>query len=117
LKNQGKTVLSGQEAFILYDTYGFPIDLTNEILEEEHLSVDEEAFNEEMEKQKERARNARGNMDGESWKEDPLSKLESTVDSTFNGYSEIYGEGTIEAIVKDDELVQSAEEGDKVSIV
>ncbi|RRG82307.1 alanine--tRNA ligase, partial [Clostridioides difficile] len=117
LKNEGKTVLSGQEAFKLYDTYGFPIDLTKEILEEEHLSVDEEAFNEEMEKQKERARNARGNMDGESWKEDPLSKLESTVDSTFNGYSEIYGEGTIEAIVKDDELVQSAEEGDKVSIV
>ena len=117
LKNEGKTVLSGQEAFKLYDTYGFPIDLTKEILEKEHLSVDEEAFNEEMEKQKERARNARGNMDGESWKEDPLSKLESTVDSTFNGYSEIYGEGTIEAIVKDDELVQSAEEGDKVSIV
>ncbi|HFL2482219.1 TPA: alanine--tRNA ligase [Clostridioides difficile] len=117
LKNEGKTVLSGQEAFKLYDTYGFPIDLTKEILEEEHLSVDEEAFNEEMEKQKERARNARGNMDGESWKEDPLSKLESTVDSTFNGYSEIYGEGTIEAIVKDNELVQSAEEGDKVSIV
>ncbi|MGO0826646.1 alanine--tRNA ligase [Clostridioides difficile] len=117
LKNEGKTVLSGQEAFKLYDTYGFPIDLTKEILEEEHLSVDEEAFNEEMEKQKERARNARGNMDGESWKEDPLSKLESTVDSKFNGYSEIYGEGTIEAIVKDDELVQSAEEGDKVSIV
>ncbi|HGM1479443.1 TPA: alanine--tRNA ligase [Clostridioides difficile] len=117
LKNERKTVLSGQEAFKLYDTYGFPIDLTKEILEEEHLSVDEEAFNEEMEKQKERARNARGNMDGESWKEDPLSKLESTVDSTFNGYSEIYGEGTIEAIVKDDELVQSAEEGDKVSIV
>ncbi|MCC0628871.1 MULTISPECIES: alanine--tRNA ligase [unclassified Clostridioides] len=117
LKNEGKTVLSGQEAFKLYDTYGFPIDLTKEILEEEHLSVDEEAFNEEMEKQKERARNARGNMDGESWKEDPLSKLESTVDSIFNGYIEIYGEGTIEAIVKDDELVQSAKEGDKVSIV
>ncbi|HBG5345969.1 TPA: alanine--tRNA ligase [Clostridioides difficile] len=117
LKNEGKTVLSGQEAFKLYDTYGFPIDLTKEILEEEHLSVDEEAFNEEMEKQKERARSARGNMDGESWKEDPLSKLESTVDSTFNGYSEIYGEGTIEAIVKDDELVQSAKESDKVSIV
>lgn len=117
LKNEGKTVLNGQEAFKLYDTYGFPIDLTKEILEEEHISVDEEAFNEEMEKQKERARNARGNMDGESWKEDPLSKLESTVDSIFNGYSEIYGEGTVEAIVKDDELVQSAKEGDKISIV
>ncbi|MCC0644011.1 MULTISPECIES: alanine--tRNA ligase [unclassified Clostridioides] len=117
LKNEGKAVLSGQEAFKLYDTYGFPIDLTKEILEEEHLSVDEESFNEEMEKQKERARNARGNMDGESWKEDPLSKLESTIDSMFNGYSELYGEGTIEAIVKDDELVQNAKEGDKVSIV
>lgn len=117
LKNEGKAVLSGQEAFKLYDTYGFPIDLTKEILEEEHLSVDEESFNEEMEKQKERARNARGNMDGESWKEDPLSKLESTIDSMFNGYSELYGEGTIEAIIKDDELVQNAKEGDKVSIV
>ncbi|MGO1041210.1 alanine--tRNA ligase [Clostridioides difficile] len=117
LKNEGKTVLSGQEAFKLYDTYGFPIDLTKEILEEEHLSVDEESFNEEMEKQKERARNARGNMDGESWKEDPLSKLESTIDSMFNGYSELYSEGTIEAIVKEDELVQNAKEGDKVSIV
>ncbi|MCC0659715.1 MULTISPECIES: alanine--tRNA ligase [unclassified Clostridioides] len=117
LKNEGKAVLSGQEAFKLYDTYGFPIDLTKEILEEEHLSVDEESFNEEMEKQKERARNARGNMDGESWKEDPLSKLESTIDSMFNGYSELYGEGTIEAIVKDDELVQNVKEGDKVSIV
>ncbi|MCC0640447.1 MULTISPECIES: alanine--tRNA ligase [unclassified Clostridioides] len=117
LKNEGKTVLSGQEAFKLYDTYGFPIDLTKEILEEEHLSVDEESFNEEMEKQKERARNARGNMDGESWKEDPLSKLESTIDSMFNGYSELYGEGIIEAIVKEDELVQNAKEGDKVSIV
>ncbi|UWD47951.1 alanine--tRNA ligase [Clostridioides difficile] len=117
LKNEGKAVLSGQEAFKLYDTYGFPIDLTKEILEEEHLSVDEESFNEEMEKQKERARNARGNMDGESWKEDPLSKLESTIDSMFNGYSELYGEGTIEAIVKEDELVQNAKEGDKVSIV
>ncbi|UDN57341.1 alanine--tRNA ligase [Clostridioides sp. ES-S-0010-02] len=117
LKNEGKTVLSGQEAFKLYDTYGFPIDLTKEILEEEHLSVDEESFNEEMEKQKERARNARGNMDGESWKEDPLSKLESTIDSMFNGSSELYGEGIIEAIVKEDELVQNAKEGDKVSIV
>ncbi|MCC0694153.1 alanine--tRNA ligase [Clostridioides sp. ES-S-0048-02] len=117
LKNEGKTVLSGQEAFKLYDTYGFPIDLTKEILEEEHLSVDEESFNEEMEKQKERARNARGNMDGESWKEDPLSKLESTIDSMFNGYSELYGEGIIEAIVEEDELVQNAKEGDKVSIV
>ena len=83
LKKNGETTLSGENAFKLYDTYGFPIDLTQEILEEEHLSIDEEAFNEEMNKQRERARSARGNMDGESWKEDPLSKLDSSVASTF----------------------------------
>ncbi len=117
LKQNGETTLSGENAFKLYDTYGFPIDLTKEILEEEHLSIDEEAFNEEMNKQRERARSARGNMDGESWKEDPLSKLDSSVASTFEGYNELENSGIIKAIVKDNEIVESAVAGDKVVVV
>ena len=117
LKKNGETTLSGENAFKLYDTYGFPVDLTKEILEEEHLSIDEEAFNEEMNKQRERARSARGNMDGESWKEDPLSKLDSSVASTFEGYNELENSGIIKAIVKDNEIVESAVAGDKVVIV
>lgn len=117
LKKNGETTLSGENAFKLYDTYGFPIDLTKEILEEEHLSIDEESFNEEMNKQRERARSARGNMDGEGWKEDPLSKLDSSVASIFEGYNELENSGIIKAIVKDNEIVESAVAGDKVVIV
>ena len=117
LKKNGETTLSGENAFKLYDTYGFPVDLTKEILEEEHLSIDEEAFNEEMNKQRERARSARGNMDGEGWKEDPLSKLDSSVASTFEGYNELENSGIIKAIVKDNEIVESAVAGDKVVVV
>ena len=117
LKKNGETTLSGENAFKLYDTYGFPIDLTKEILEEENLLIDEEAFNEEMNKQRERARTARGNMDGESWKEDPLSKLDSSVASEFDGYKELENEGMVKAIVVDNEVVESAEAGQNITIV
>ena len=117
LKKNGETTLSGENAFKLYDTYGFPIDLTKEILEEENLLIDEEAFNEEMNKQRERARSARGNMDGESWKEDPLAKLDSSVASEFDGYKELENEGMVKAIVIDNEVVESAEAGQNITIV
>ena len=117
LKKNGENILSGENAFKLYDTYGFPIDLTKEILEEENLLIDEDAFNDEMNKQRERARSARGNMDGESWKEDPLSKLDSSVASEFDGYKELESAGVVKAIVKDNEIVDSACAGEKVVIV
>ena len=59
IKSESKTVLSGEDAFRLYDTYGFPIELTLEIVEEYGLKVDEDGFKAEMQKQKERARSAR----------------------------------------------------------
>ena len=117
LKANNESTLAGEKVFKLYDTYGFPMDLTQEILEEVGFDLDEEGFNTEMDKQRERARSARGNMDGESWKEDPLSKLDSSVASTFEGYFELENSGIIKAIVKDNELVDSAVAGDKVIVV
>ena len=117
LNQNNQKTLSGENAFKLYDTYGFPIDLTKEILEEVGLDLDEESFNDEMNKQRERARSARGNMDGESWKEDPLSKLDESAASSFEGYKDLTLVGKVNAIVMNDEIVDSAKEGDSVIVV
>ncbi|WP_304339981.1 alanine--tRNA ligase [Metaclostridioides mangenotii] len=117
LKKSGKTVLNGENAFKLYDTYGFPVDLTKEILSEENLTLDENEFNREMEEQKKRARSARGNMEGEGWKEDPISKLNETIDSEFDGYDDLSLDGTVEVLVKEGELVDFASKGDSVIVV
>ncbi|WP_315165748.1 alanine--tRNA ligase [Metaclostridioides mangenotii] len=117
LKKSGKTVLNGENAFKLYDTYGFPVDLTKEILSEENLTLDEDEFNREMEEQKKRARSARGNMEGEGWKEDPISKLNETIDSEFDGYDDLSLDGTVEVLVKEGELVDFASKGDNVIVV
>lgn len=107
--------LSGEKAFKLYDTYGFPIDLTKEILAEENLTVDEEAFNNEMKLQRERARAARGN-DQSAWEKSALSETD-IKDSIFNGYSNLTGTSKVLAIVSDGELVDSIGENTKADIV
>lgn len=117
LKENKNNTLSGENAFKLYDTYGFPIDLTREILEEENLLIDENGFNEEMQKQRERARNARQNNDIEGWKEDTLSKLDKSIKSEFEGYNNFHTLGTIKAIIKDNEIVDSAKVGDEVIVI
>lgn len=112
----GNKVLEGEKVFKLYDTYGFPVDLTKEILSDAGLGVDEDGFEKEMQEQKERARKARGNTDGDAWKEDPLTMLEDAK-SKFDGYFIYELNATIKAIVSDGELVDEINEGQEAEIV
>ena len=115
LKEGGKTELSGENAFKLYDTYGFPIDLTREILAENSFTVNEDGFKALMEEQRERARAARGDMEGEAWKEDIFATIESAT--IFDGYDNTTLESQILGIGKDGERVETASAGDEVTIV
>ena len=102
----GETVLSGEEAFRLNDTYGFPIDLTRDILEEKGISVDEDGFNRLMQEQKTRARNARKASDAEAWKGDGML-FDGVAPTAFIGYSKSCGSAEILAIVSEGERVSS----------
>lgn len=117
LKKNNEKVLSGEKAFKLYDTYGFPMDLTQEILEEQGYEIDEEGFHSEMEAQRQRARADRGAMEDESWKEDLLSTLDESIASTFDGYKNLNVCGNVTAIVKEDEIVNTINEGEQAIIV
>ncbi len=110
LKELGKDTLSGENAFKLYDTYGYPIDLTKEILEEENLKIDEEGFKLEMEKQRQTARDARANLDVEGWKDDAVSKLDKSIESRFDGYENLDFKSKVKAIIVNNEIVDSANE-------
>ncbi len=112
----GTKTLSGEDAFKLYDTYGFPLDLTIDILKEKGISVDEEKFKELMNEQREKARNARKASDGESWKSDGIT-LENVSATEFLGYSENVYFADVLAIVNNDETVGSAATGDKIAII
>ena len=114
-KSKNSKILSGDKAFKLYDTYGFPLDLTKEILTEEGFSVEEEGFYQEMEKQRNRARSARKDSDNEGWKKENISlDLEPTV---FEGYTSFTEEASIISIVQEDSLIQTAKKGDKAIFI
>ncbi|MEW9082236.1 alanine--tRNA ligase [Caldanaerobacter subterraneus] len=115
LKAQGKTVLEGAKAFKLYDTYGFPLDLTKEILQESGITIDEEGYKEELEKQRIRARSSR-KEDNSLWEQDIYSTL-GDISTKFVGYEVYESEAKVLAIVKDNEVVEQAEAGDDVSII
>ncbi|SHI91673.1 alanine--tRNA ligase [Lutispora thermophila] len=113
----GTDTLSGEAAFKLYDTYGFPLDLTKDMLEEHGLKVDEEAFIEEMERQRKRARTARGDNEAEGWKEDIYSKLDKNIKTTFVGYDNLSYPSIIKAIIADNTIVDKASEGMDIGII
>ena len=112
----GGDTISGKQAFKLYDTFGFPLDLTMEILEDEGLKADTQGFEIEMQAQKDRARAARGNREGDAWKEDPLTSLED-ASSSFEGYHDLVKTSKIKAMVVDNALADSIEEGIEAAII
>ena len=112
----GVKTVSGEDAFRLYDTYGFPLDLTKDILEEKGIAVDEERFTELMKEQKELARSSRKAADAESWKSE--GNIFSDAPSTeFLGYTADSCEASILALAVAGERAASATLGDKVAVV
>lgn len=107
---EGGSVLEGADAFKLYDTFGFPVDLTKEIAAERGLTVDEKGFTALMTEQKERARRARADMSG--WDGNKATVFSTLEKTEFTGYSEIASEGKVIMIVKDGESVPAASEGE-----
>ncbi|MBQ8550417.1 MAG: alanine--tRNA ligase [Clostridia bacterium] len=115
LQKEGET-LAAEDAFRLYDTYGFPFDLTKDILEENGMKVDEEGFNRLMDEQRSRSRNARKASDGESWKSDGVTFDEASA-TEFLGYTADKCEATVVAIVADGEKAELIGEGQTGVIV
>lgn len=116
MKKSGKKVMSGEKSFRLYDTYGFPIDLTKEILEEEGFSLDESAFEQEMKQQKERARAARGESTFMGADENVYHQLDVTMKTAFAGYDIKEVNTKVIALVSNDAVVKTATAGDSVSV-
>ncbi len=108
--------LSGEKAFKLYDTYGFPLDLTIEIAEEQGVCVDEDGFSVEMNKQRERARNARETSNYMGAKETVYNQLEIGIGCDFNGYVMLDSESVITALTVKETIVDHVDAGDKVSV-
>ena len=108
--------ISGEDAFRLADTYGFPLDLTRDIAAEHGLTVNEDAFYELMQQQRERARAARKNAGADAWKggENLLYSVPATV---FTGYETLSGEARVLAILKDGELCETAGAGETAALV
>ena len=114
-KAQGETVFSGADAFKLYDTYGFPIDLTIEMAKEEGMEVDQDAFRKLMQEQKERAREARKALGDLGWA--GMDFGQEIPATEFDGYANTTTQGRVLAIVAEDEFRDEIAEGVEAVIV
>jgi alanyl-tRNA synthetase len=117
IKSKNEKVIPGEMVFKLHDTYGFPLDLTREIAEENSLEIDEDGFRREMDAQKKKARDAHNSKDTSAWADSVFDKLDKSLKTTFTGYSENSAEAEILYIVKEGELVETAQEGDEVTVI
>jgi len=117
VKSENGKTLPGSEAFKLYDTFGFPLDLTKEILSEEELEVNEEEFNSLMKEQKERARAARAAIGDLGWTGDNTNLIDKNLKTEFVGYTENCCESEIKFIVANEEAAGSVAGGKAVVIL
>ncbi len=115
LKQEGKTVLSGEDAFRLYDTFGFPIDLTEEMAQEQGVSVDRDGFMQHLEEQRERARAARQAAEGMNSERGVLESL--TTPSQFVGYTQLATNSVVTALIRDNTLVERLEAGQEGEVL
>ncbi len=111
-----RTIFSGNDAFKLYDTYGFPIDLTREILAERGIDIYEEGFNREMEAQRQRAR-ANAKMTEVGWEDTIADALSNVAPTDFVGYDSLESEAKIIAIVTDAGSAKALAEGNSGILV
>lgn len=114
LKKDGKTVLDGEKAFKLYDTYGFPLELTEEILAENDMSADTQGFAEKMRCQKEQGRRCRKNTECEAWKEN--KNLVDVPETEFTGYDTASDTARVLAIIDENGALQEASAEQNVRI-
>ena len=114
MKQQGKTVLDGEKMFKLYDTYGFPPELTEEILLENDFTADKDGFKANMEKQKEQARAGRKSEYEEGWKEAVTAV--DVPETKFVGYHTLTSDSKVLAILKSGAMADFAEQGETVRI-
>lgn len=117
LTKEGKKVLDGQDAFKLYDTYGFPLDLTKEILEEKNFEVDEEGFQKAMKEQKDMARNARKTTNYMGADVTVYQSIDAAITSKFVGYDRFSHDSKISVLTTEDELVDELTEGATGTII
>ncbi len=122
LQKKGEKLLSGEDAFRLYDTYGFPLDLTKEILEDSGITVDEEAFQQAMKVQRETARAARKSTNYMG-RDDVYQNLDASLKTEFVGYDTLECEGKVTALVyladngDEDEIRPSVEAGNRAAVI
>ncbi|PKG24460.1 alanine--tRNA ligase [Niallia nealsonii] len=115
-EKEGKsTVISGADIFRLYDTYGFPVELTSEYAEEQGMELDLEGFEQEMESQRNRARSARQEVDSMQVQTGVLGDI--TVSSEFVGYEALTVESTIVALLQEGEIISSASAGKEIQFI
>ena len=116
MEAKGEKTLNGEDAFRLYDTYGFPLDLTKEILEEKELGVDEEGFQACMEVQRKKARDAREVTNYMGADVTVYESIDPSVTSTFVGYDNLTYESDVTVLTTEDEIVDALSEGQKGTI-